>query len=151
MAPEHILLCYRRCPAGDVALVRAAELATETGARLTVLVPLLEVDRSPRCCGIQGKQWRSLVRGALREELEHAAKVLADPGVELALGEGPTIAAAVAGYAERNGCDLVGLPDGGLWSRAGTPRRELREIERRAPGRVIRLVPGARVRLHAVN
>ncbi len=141
MAPEHILFSYRRCAAGDVALVSAAELAAERGASLTVLVPLVEVGRSPRCCGIQGTQWQSLLRGALKEELEHAARLLADPGVEFVLGEGPTIAGAVAGYAKRSGCDLIALPVGGLGSLAGTSRKQLRDLERRAPCQVIRL-PG---------
>jgi nucleotide-binding universal stress UspA family protein len=144
MAPEHVLLCYRGSRCGDAALLGAVELAKATGAQLTVVLPMAQAARGPRCCGIQDPKWQELVGDALDDELARAADLVngAAGQAKFALAEGLSVPEAVTAYARSEGCDLIALPAVGLRLGGDFGRRTERALARSAPCPVVRLPSG---------
>lgn len=83
VAPEHIMLCYLGSAESDDVLRGAVELCEESGAELSVLLPVIDSPVPGGCCGIQGEHWRRLMDDETRNAAERAERALTAWGVLL--------------------------------------------------------------------
>jgi len=125
----HVLFPYHASRRGDRALRAAADLADRSGAKLTVLVPVIDTEGGRRCCGIQGQKWLSLLREVAANDLERAQAHLGtrSVGTRYEIAEGASFHKLLETYARAEGCDLtvVSLSVLGALVR----RRDLHQLE----------------------
>ena len=106
--PTHLLFPYRPSRRGDRALLAAAELADENGARLTVLAPVVHQEKGRRCCGLQGQRWIELLRESAADDLTRAQRLLgASRQASFASAEGEDFNDVVREFAREHRCDLT--------------------------------------------
>ena len=125
-APRHILFPYRPSRRGDRALRAAAQLAHDSGARLTVLAAVINQEKGRRCCGLQGQRWVELLREAAADDLDRARRVLGpNPKATFAWAEGEVFRDIVRRFAREHGCDMTVMAPsiaGALAARSGQSR-----------------------------
>lgn len=130
MSPRHILLCHSS-GYGDAFLSQAAELCRASRAKLTVVLPVVDVRAADGCCGIQGDQWRRLMDEADREAGLRALDVLDRMGCRpqhVAVEVGPSLPQIAQRAAERAGCDTIAVGRRRWpWS-SGLSRRRLAKL-----------------------
>jgi hypothetical protein len=139
VAAQHLLTLYRPGRAGGAALLDAARLAAETGAHLTVVVPVATPPSGRRCCGISGGSWRRLMcEVAEEEDVPRALALLGEPPptTEVVVRAGLTEAAILAAEAQARGCDAIVLPH--------AARRARRTLQRQTTCPVLDLSARAR-------
>ena len=61
-APAHVLVAYEPSRSGDDAVRRAAELAAEAGARLTVVTVAVSEPTDRKCCDTRSVYWNGVLR-----------------------------------------------------------------------------------------
>jgi len=137
------MLCYLRPAEADQVLREAVALCEESGAKLSVLFPVVDAPVPDGCCGIQGEHWRRLMDEETRNAAGRAEQLLRAwgcPPANVAVQAGPSIYDIVLLAASRYGCDVIAVRRRRRrWSIGGLPRRELRELHRAAPGRILEL------------
>ena len=142
------MLCYLGSAESDDVLRRAVELCEESGAELSVLLPVIDSPVPDGCCGIQGGHWRRLMDDETRNAAERAERVLKAwgcPPQNVVVEVGPSISDIAVRVAARFGCDVVAVESKRRrWSTSGLPRQQLKELHRLAPGRVLELPGTAR-------
>lgn len=107
-APRHLLFPYRPSRRGDRALRAAAQLAEDSGARLTVLAPVINQEKGRRCCGLQGQRWIELLRASAADDLDRARRVLGpNPKATFAWAEGEDFRDVVKQFAREHRCDMT--------------------------------------------
>jgi nucleotide-binding universal stress UspA family protein len=133
MRVEHVLLCCLGAEASDDALRRVTALSE--GAKLSVVVPVVETRTAEGCCGIGSSQWERLMD-------EHSADALRSVVARLeSLGRSPAHAEVVAGRSLPEileqcvaawDCDAAALSAKRRpWSTRGISRRRMRALRRR--------------------
>ena len=136
--PRHVLFPYRPSRRGDRALRAAAQLADDSGARLTVLAPVITQEKGRRCCGLQGQRWAELLRATAGDDLDRARSVLGPhPKATFACAEGDGFRNVVTRFAREHGCDLTVMTPsllGSLVARGGQPL-DARGLKVQAPSR----------------
>jgi nucleotide-binding universal stress UspA family protein len=141
---EHILLCYLGSGDSDDVLRQAAELSRASGARLSVLLPVVETAVPDGCCGVQGEHWRRLMDEATRDAARHAERVLtalACAPANVAVDVGHSISEIALAAAERLSTDAIAVGRKRYpWS-GGLSRRQLNQLRRAAPGRIVEFEP----------
>lgn len=106
--PTHVLFPYRPSDRSDRALLAAAELADENGARLTVLTPVVHQEKGRRCCGLQGQRWIELLRESAADDLTRAQRLLGvNRRASFASAEGEDFHDMVRKFAREHHCDLT--------------------------------------------
>jgi hypothetical protein len=143
MPPDHVLLCCPGSTGDDRLLTEVAALCSARGARLSVVLPMVDAAVPRGCCGIQGDHWRRIIdqdaRDALRRTARHLTSLGAHPE-HVALEPGPSVPEVVDQAATRWGCTIVAVAGKRrLWS-AGLPRRQLRALRRRGGRELVELV-----------
>jgi nucleotide-binding universal stress UspA family protein len=143
MAARHVLLCYLGSADSDEVLREAAKLCSDSSAELSVLLPFVDAPVPDGCCGIQGEHWRRLMDEQTRDAADRAERLLTAwgcPPVNVAIQTGTSIRDIALRAATRYGCDVVAVGRRRRrWSFGGLPRRELKELHRAAPERVLEL------------
>ena len=129
---HHVLLCLGGASDDDPAVPRAAALCRETGARLSVVVPIVDATAPRGCCGIQGEHWRTLLDEQTAEDLRRVARQLEQlccrPD-DVAIEVGASMPEIVTGTLQRLGCDLVLVSRRRRpWSGWGLSRRQLNAL-----------------------
>ena len=123
-APRHVLFPYRPSRRGDRALRAAAQLAGDSGARLTVLAPVINQEKGRRCCGLQGHRWIELLRESAAEDLDRARRVLGPHSqATFAWAEGEDFREVVRRFAHENGCDMTAMAPSIVGALAGRRRQ----------------------------
>ena len=145
MAVNHVLLCYLR-PAGSEALLRqVADLCTERGASLSVVLPVIDAAIPDGCCGIQGEQWRRITDEDSRDAMRHAVDLLETLGcapTNAAIEVGPSVPEIALRAAGRCGADAIAVSaKRHPWSNGGLSRRQLDRLRTAQPRDVIELRP----------
>jgi nucleotide-binding universal stress UspA family protein len=145
VASEHVILCYLGSGESDDVLRQAAQLSRASGARLSVLIPVVEVAVPDGCCGVQGEHWRRLMDDETRAAARHAERVLTAlgcPPANVIVDGGRAISAIALEAAERLGADAIAVGcKRRPWS-GGLSRRQLVRLRRAARGRIVELAPG---------
>ena len=146
MAPEHLLLCYLGSGESDEILRQAAELCTASGARLSVLLPVVDTAVPDGCCGVQGEHWRRMMDEETKAAAARAEQRLTTfgcPPANVTIDVGPSMTEIALAAAARLGCDAIGVGRKRRpWS-GGLSRRRLEALRRAAPGTVIELTAAA--------
>jgi nucleotide-binding universal stress UspA family protein len=148
MAPRHVALCYLGTADDEQLLRRAAELAARSGARLSLVLPIVDGAIPDGCCGIQAEHWQRLVEEDARGAAQRAVQCLEEfgcPPVNVALELGPSLAEIARRAAARYGCDVIAVgrkrPP---WSSAGMSRRHVNALRAACPQEVVELLPAGR-------
>jgi nucleotide-binding universal stress UspA family protein len=145
------LLCYLGPADRDEVLREAAQLCDESGADLSVVLPVIDARLPDGCCGIQGEHWRRLMNEETRDAAERAERLLEGwgrPPSNLVVEVGASVSDVVSRAAERLGCDVVAVSrKRRRWSTSGLPRRELQALDRATPGTVLELAGTGRAEL----
>ena len=82
-APAHVLVAYEPSRSGDDAVRRAAELAAEAGARLTVVTVAVSEPTDRKCCDTRSVYWNGVLRELAGDELSRAVVAVgSDAGSE---------------------------------------------------------------------
>jgi hypothetical protein len=143
MRAEHVLLCYFGSASNDHVLRPAAALSHRAGARLSVVLPVVNAPIPDGCCGIQGRQWQRMVDEDSRAALRSAVRLLESlecRPVNAALELGDSLASIVQGCVTRWGCDVVAVsPKRRAWSTGGVSRGGLEELRRSVRCAVVEL------------
>ena len=143
MPPQHVLLCYLGPADRDEVLREAAQLCDESGAELSVVVPVIDAPVPDGCCGIQGEHWRRLMDEETQDAAERAERLLRGwgcPPANLVVDVGASVGDVVSRAAHRFGCDVVAVGrKRRRWSTRGLSRRERRALNRATPGTVLEL------------
>lgn len=142
MTATHVLLCYLASRGGDSVLGDGLGLAENLSARLTVVLPVVEVPLSRGCCGIQPAHWERLLEEDTRAAADRASKVLRGAGMvgEVSIVRGSSITNILSLCAARSGCDLIAVPaKAHPWSTGGLSRRIVRAVRRGTSCQVIEL------------
>ena len=136
-APAHVLVAYEPSRSGDDAVRRAAELAAEAGARLTVVTVAVSEPTDRKCCDTRSVYWNGVLRELAGDELSRAVVAVgSDAGAEFRVISGRSVSSAIAQEAERCKADVVIVGrDRGLlpWTRM----RRARQVQRRTSRAVI--------------
>jgi nucleotide-binding universal stress UspA family protein len=136
-APAHVLAVYEPSRSGDDAVRRAAELAAEAGARLTVVTVAVSEPTDRACCDTRSVYWNEVLRGVAGDELGRAKMAVgASAAAEFRVINGRSVPSAIADEAERCKADVVvvGHEQGLLpW----TGMRRARQVQRRTSRAVI--------------
>ena len=133
---RHIIVLYERSRQGDEAIRKAANIATRTGARLTLVAVAVTERVNSGCCDLRSAYWNRVVQELAADDLVRAKRVL-DPSlvVEARVIAGPSISGAVADEAQRCGADMLVLPaHRSIWS--WSRRRRTREMRRNMPSSI---------------
>ena len=142
MPSDHVLLCYSISTGSDTLLPAVAALCETRGARLSVVLPVIDQALPRGCCGIQGDHWRQLVDADAREALRHASRRLTSLGAQpkhVALEVGPSIPDVVAQAAARWDCTIVVAPAKRRpWS-GGLSRRQVKALRRHGGRELVEL------------
>ena len=144
MAVNHVLLCYLR-PAGSEALLRqVADLCTERGASLSVVMPVIDAAIPDGCCAIQGEHWRRITDEDSRDDMRRAVDLLARLGCAPAhatIDVGPSVPEIARRAAARCGCDAIAVgAKRHPWSTGGFSRRQLAGLREAQPRAAIELI-----------
>jgi nucleotide-binding universal stress UspA family protein len=110
--PRHIVLCYLGSATRERVVREAAELCQRSGARLSLVLPIVDTVVPRGCCGIQGEQWRDLVGEATRDAARDVARLLDTYGCRPANVEievGPSVDEIAARAAARYDCDTIAI------------------------------------------
>lgn len=139
-----VLLCLAGTSEEDPAVPRAAELCRESGARLSIVVPLVDVAAPRGCCGIQGEHWSTLLDEQTAEDVGRVTRLLEHLGCraeDVEIEVGPSVREIVLAATERLGSDLVVVSRRRRpWSGWGLSRRELRSLAgARVPLEIVKL------------
>jgi nucleotide-binding universal stress UspA family protein len=130
----HIIVLCERTRQGDEAIRKAANIATRTGAGLTLVAVTERVNSG--CCDLRSASWNCVVQELAADDLVRAKRVLGPSlVVEAGVVAGPSVSGAVAEEAQRCGADMIVLPAHRSilsWSR----RRRTREMRRNMPSRI---------------
>lgn len=134
MHAEHILLLLVGAPTNDGTLALVASLADGGGARLSVVLGVVDSPLSGGCCGIQAQQWQRLLDDGSRAELHRVVVGLRSRGCE-PVNADVQVGNALADIVERSleswDCDLVVVARRHRpWSSAGLTERRLRRLRR---------------------
>ncbi len=136
-APAHVLVAYEPSRSGEDAVRRAAELAAESGARLTVVTVAVSEPTDRKCCDTRSVYWNGVLRELARDELSRAVVAVgSDADAEFRVISGRSVPSAIAEEAERCEADvvIVGRERGLLpWTRT----RRVRQLQRRTSRAVI--------------
>jgi hypothetical protein len=142
MRAEHVLLCYFGS-ANDHVLGDAAALSRSAGARLSVVLPVVDAPVPDGCCGIQGQQWQRLMDEESRAALEGAVRRLESldcPVANAAIEVGDSLADVVQRCLTGWGCDVVAVsPKRRPWSTGGLSRHGLEALRDNVTGAVVEL------------
>lgn len=131
MSADHVLVWFQATPHGRAAIVHAQELASASGARLTVVAVAMRerVDVGCARCRQGAAIWNREMTDIGHEELQEAAGLLGGAGAAgyvLAFG---SPAQAIVDTAIRCGADVIVLPSGRqgplLERRSGRLKRQL--------------------------
>jgi hypothetical protein len=147
MRAEHILLCDSCSPANDHVLRRAAEMSHGSGARLSLVLPVLDTPVPDGCCGIQGRQWQHLMeedeRAALRSAVRRLESLDSQPA-HAAIEVGDSLADIVQRCLTSWGCDVVAVgPKRRPWSTGGLSRRGVEALRHGVDCAVVELSAAA--------
>ena len=140
-----MLLCYLRSARSDDVLRQSAGLCAESGATLSVVMPIIDATVRDGCCGIQGEQWRRIMDADSREAMRQAVRLLVSlgcPPASATIEVRPSVAEVAQRAAERCACDVVAV--GGKrhpWSSGGLSRRQLDKLRQASQSEVVALVP----------
>jgi nucleotide-binding universal stress UspA family protein len=130
-APAHVLAVYESGRRGDDAVRRAAELAAEADARLTVVTVATYEPTDRKCCDTRSVYWNEVLREVAADELGRARMAVGSAAaVEFRVISGRSVPSAIADEAERCNADVVvvGCARGLLpWTRV----RRARQVQRR--------------------
>ena len=110
MPLNHVLLCLVGVSERDPAIAQTADLCRASGAKLSVIVPVIDAVAAGGCCGIQGDHWQRLLdeqtAEAVRDAVAQLARLRCRPEtVEIVVGR--SIAEVVEVSSSRLGCDRV--------------------------------------------
>jgi nucleotide-binding universal stress UspA family protein len=108
--PRHIVLCYLGSAIRE--RVEAAQLCQTSGARLSLVLPIVDTVVPRGCCGIQGEQWRDLAREATCDAARDVARLLdahGCPPVNVEIEVGASVDEIAARAAARYGCDAIAI------------------------------------------
>jgi nucleotide-binding universal stress UspA family protein len=134
MRPEHLLLCYFGTGVNQDVLRQTAELCEMAGARLSLVLPVVDATIPDGCCGIQGEHWRRLTDEDTRDAARRAVELLSTlgcPPANVAIESGASVAEIARRAAARYGCDAVAIARKRRpWSSGGLSRRHLTELRR---------------------
>jgi nucleotide-binding universal stress UspA family protein len=140
MRAEHALLCYFGSAESD--LRQAAALCESAGARLSVVLPVVDAPLAGGCCGIQGEHWQRLMHADTRDALERARRLLESihsRPVNVAVEAGSSVTEALQQAARRWACDVVAVRRKRRpWS-GGLSRRRVKALRRSLDLEVIEL------------
>jgi nucleotide-binding universal stress UspA family protein len=143
MAPDHVLLCCPGSTGDDRLLSEVTALCSARGARLSVVLPMVDAAVPRGCCGIQGDHWQRIIDQDARNALTRTARRLTSLGARpehVALEAGPSIPEVVEQAATRWDCTIVAVAGKRrLWS-AGLPRRQLKALRRSGGRELVELV-----------
>jgi K+-sensing histidine kinase KdpD len=134
--PAHVLAVYEPGRHGDESVRRAAGIASEAGARLTVVTVAVAEPTDQGCCDTRSVYWNGVVRELAADELARARALVDANAADFRVVSGRSVASAVAHEAERCGADTVVLPRQRSllpWSRT----RRARQVQRRTPRAVV--------------
>jgi nucleotide-binding universal stress UspA family protein len=141
MAAEHVLLCYLRSGRSDTMLRDVAAACAELGAKLSVVMPIVDAAIPDGCCGIQGEQWRRLTDEDSRDALRRAVHLLDSlgcPPVDAAIEVGPSVPEIARSAAARCECDVIAVgARRHAWSGGGLSRRQLERLRDAQPREVL--------------
>lgn len=133
-APAHILVLYESSRRSAAALEQAADLATRSGARLTVVVAAILESEHPSCCDTRAGYWNGIVRELAAADLVRARGLLrAGTAADFRVVPARSIPIALASEAERCGADLVLVPS----ARGIRRSRRARQVQRRVRDAVV--------------
>ena len=136
-APSHVLVAYEPSLSGDDAVRRAAELAADAGARLTVVTVAVSEPTDRKCCDTRSVYWNGVLRELAGDELGRARMAVGSgAAAEFRVISGRSVPSAIADEAERCRADVVvvGRERGLLpWTRM----RRARQVQRRTARAVI--------------
>jgi hypothetical protein len=146
MRAEHVLLCYFGSTASDNVSGRAAALSHSAGARLSVVLPVVDAPVPDGCCGIQGQHWQRLMDEDSRVALESAVRRLESLDCRVAnaaIEAGDSLADIVQRSVTSWGCDVVAVSlKRRPWSTGGLSRRGLQALRHSVTGAIVEL-PGS--------
>lgn len=131
---RHVLLCLVEASDNDPAVARAAQLCRNSGAKLSVVIAVVDAAAPRGCCGVQGDRWRKLLDDETAERVRHAALELdhlccRPEAVEIEVG--PSVGDIVVAATDRLGCDRVVVSRRPrLWSGWGLSGRQLASLRR---------------------
>lgn len=143
MAPSHLLLCFFGSADVEAVVHQAGALSAREGARLSVIVPIIDSTVPAGCCGIGSEHWKRLTNMDARESLEGAVSLLERAGcapVNAGIEVGPSVDAIVRQAVERWACDAVCLARRVRpWSSAGLSRRRLMSLREATDRKIVLL------------
>ena len=127
---EHILAFIDYSRRGDEVVSVAQDLATSTGARLTLLAVAVIEDERRGCCDLRSGLWNRMQRELAAEQLRKAERQLA-PGVHatFAVAEGLSVEATLVDESLSGDYDLIIVAD----ERSSPLRRRARLADRLRP------------------
>jgi nucleotide-binding universal stress UspA family protein len=111
---EHVLAFVDDSRRSDEVVSVAQDLATSTGARLTLLAVAVIEDERRGCCDLRSGLWNRMQRELAAEQLRTAERRLA-PGVHatLAVAEGSSVEATLVDESLSGDYDLIIVADEG--------------------------------------
>jgi nucleotide-binding universal stress UspA family protein len=112
VGPRHVVLCYLGSAIRERVLREAAELCQVSGARLSLVLGIVDRAVPDGCCGIRGEQWRALATEATRDAAREVARLLdafGCPPVNVEIEVGPSVDGIAASAAARYGCDTIAI------------------------------------------
>ena len=143
MPPDHVLLCCPSSTGDDRLLTEVTALCATRGARLSVVLPVVDAAVPRGCCGIQGDHWRRIIDQDARSALRRTARLLTSLGAHpehVALEAGPSLPEVIEQAATRWGCTIVAVAGKRrLWS-VGLSRRQLKTLRRVGGRELVELV-----------
>jgi nucleotide-binding universal stress UspA family protein len=124
---QHVLAFIDHSSRRDDVVSVAQDLATSTGARLTLVAVAVIEDERRGCCDLRSGLWNRVQRELAAEQLRTAEQHLA-PGVHptLAFAEGPTVEDALVDESRSGDYDLIIVAD----ERGSLLRRKARLADR---------------------
>ncbi len=135
--PAHVLVLYEPSRRGDASIGHAAEIATNAGARLTVVTVAVAETTDAQCCDTRAGYWNEVVLELAGEELDRARDTVGPKtDADFKVVSGRSVPSAVAGEAERCGADVVVVPRQRSllpWARS----RRARQVRRQTPRAVV--------------
>jgi nucleotide-binding universal stress UspA family protein len=112
VGPRHVVLCYLGSAIRERVVREAAQLCQTSGAKLSLVLPIVDAAVPDGCCGIQGEQWRGLAGEATADAAREVARLLDAFGcrpVNVEIEVGPSVEEIAARAAERYGCDTIAI------------------------------------------
>jgi nucleotide-binding universal stress UspA family protein len=112
VAPRHVVLCYLGSAIRERLVREAAELCQASGAKLSLVLPIVDTTVPDGCCGIQREQWRALAGEATRDAARELARMLdayGCPPVNVDIEAGPSVDEIAERAAARYGCDAIAI------------------------------------------